>query len=770
MNQESGNDVGHALCRYIEATGTGDELLWQFILLGSESITNLRRGKELELNCRKHDLLNDDFLEKRLKNSDILFGHALEYLLQFSKDFNPEDDHYPFESNLLDSTSYNKRHTNLDTVLHESINEFLDAVESAMKYRAEINDPFWKTYEPRLRQSHELGVHYLLCEVYLLNIPDHLEGIEQQLLNKQLMRYGHLEYELGVLASKAYPLLSYEVHETHQRLLIGLYDDLQEEYDWIERERYNHLIWVPVIFRIPELKSFFEKCEKKYGTAIPTPSISSSGGVVKSPVSSEKLIELSHETLIRLFKHYESYDRWDDVLSHGLVGGRESLESSLRRAASWVPSHFISLVPLIADAKLSITYIYSIIEGFAQHLRYRFGNVSGSDWKSVDPLPDGKFLAKALLELVERFCRNDDRGYTSSRAIEGCSVVLDDDKSIERICFQLWLLGLNSNPKSEKDEEANDLIGRGINSVRGVAAETVLVICNSLLESGRPINADLVQLLFRYAKDPSIVVRATLLRRFPYFHSKESKLGWRLLSIIVNDSKPRLLKHLERTLYYQYHANFDLVEPHLQNLKKINDEKSSVAWGRLATLSFLSGHISEDDLWRDVDKLHEAAREGIGQVFIANLKSVRSSSDCINGLTRLFETSAPKAVFSEFERSLDDKKKLKTVPFSLVKLFVQNVPAEYVRDVDGVFYWLEQNVIVMPFRVLRILEDLIDRLSNLSGHLYFHRPDALITTLKLLLQEADLSDDNEFINRVLHIQDWFLDRGVKELEVLLETA
>nr|WP_319396101.1 hypothetical protein [uncultured Desulfobacter sp.] len=79
--------------------------------------------------------------------------------------------------------------------------------------------------------------------------------------------------------------------------------------------------------------------------------------------------------------------------------------------------------------------------------------------------------------------------------------------------------------------------------------------------------------------------------------------------------------------------------------------------------------------------------------------------------------------------------------------------------------WLEENVAVMPDRVLKILENLIDRLSSLSEPLYFHQPDALITALKRLLQEADLSDNNEFINRVLNIQDWFLDHGVKELDV-----
>jgi hypothetical protein len=335
----------------------------------------------------------------------------------FSKDFNPEDGRYPFKTYLLDSTSYNRRHTDWDHRHQESIHEFLDAIESAMKFRATMNDPCWKRYEPLLRESRELGVQYLLCETYLMNIPDHLEGIECQLTNKKLLRYGHLEYELGMLAAKSYPLLSYEVQEAHQRTLIVLYDDLEDEYDWIERNIYNQLIWVPVIFRIPELKSFFEECEKQYGTAIPTPSITSSVGWVKSPISSEKLIELSHKTLITLFGHYDSYDRWDDGLSHRLVGGRESLESALRTAASWVPCHFISLIPLIADAKLSITYIHSIIDGLAQHLRCRFGNVSSSDWKSVEPLPDGKTLAKTLLELVEKFCRDDNRGYTTSRAI-----------------------------------------------------------------------------------------------------------------------------------------------------------------------------------------------------------------------------------------------------------------------------------------------------------------------------------------------------------------
>ena len=76
----------------------------------------------------------------------------------------------------------------------------------------------------------------------------------------------------------------------------------------------------------------------------------------------------------------------------------------------------------------------------------------------------------------------------------------------------------------------------------------------------------------------------------------------------------------------------------------------------------------------------------------------------------------------------------------------------------------------MPVDVLEVLEKLIERLSNVTSHIYINRPDALLTTLKLLLQEADLSDDNSFINRVLSVQDWFLDQGVTELETLLGAA
>jgi len=94
---------------------------------------------------------------------------------------------------------------------------------------------------------------------------------------------------------------------------------------------------------------------------------------------------------------------------------------------------------------------------------------------------------------------------------------------------------------------------------------------------------------------------------------------------------------------------------------------------------------------------------------------------------------------------------------------------EYLRDIDGAFYWFEKNVVINPDEILDMLELLITRLSEISEKLFFHGAGALVTTLRVLLQEADLSGDEQFINRVLAVQNWFLDQGLSEVETMLES-
>ncbi|NQZ10507.1 MAG: hypothetical protein HRT35_25420, partial [Algicola sp.] len=763
-------DIGKAICRYVEATGDGDELLWRYIVCDTAPLSTIKRGRELSFNCNDYDLLDKDFFENRLKQSTVFFGLVMDFLLSLFEIFKAAKNYDSlFEDSLLQYCSYEDQHSRHDMREGDSIHTFLYAIEAALVFRAQADDECWHSYEPRLRTSRDSCIRYMLCQSYLVNVAQNIAGIEYQLTDGALSRYGHLEYELGVLARKAYPYISKTVQVKHQRLQRHLYDDVGEECGWIEAAIYKRLVWVPSFFRLPELNGFMSKCEIKHGRELPAPRIDSSGGYVRSPVPQDTLLTLNHKDLLKVLQYFNQYHDWSDWADGGLVGGREDLQSALSIAAALVPMKFVSLVHEITRANLTAEYIYSLIDGFASHLCYRFGNLSSADWKEVPPLPDGHLLANIILDLIERYCSEDLRGYTTSRAIQACSYVLNDESSLKRLYFQLWRLGGHQNPEPDNECSEMGLDHQGINAVRGVAAETVLLLCNKRLQQNQPLAAELVELLFRFAKDPSMAVRATMFRRLPYLHTKMPELGWELLNLLSKNADSGLPAYFEQTLYYQYHGHFELVKPFLNTMKNANDEKCAQAWGRLATLAHLAGHLTEDELWIDANECHASALEGMGQVFIANLDRAKSSQACVKGLSRIMvENETPKAVFSRFERTFEKGDKLKFVPLSIVRLFIAKSPADHVREVDGLFYWLECNVQSQPENVLGLLEAIVSRLTGKSSNVYFHQPEALLVTLKALLQEADLTDDAEFIDRVLVVQDWFMEKGVRELESLLE--
>ena len=766
------DNIGKLICHYIEVTGEGDELLWRFITRDIDLDRDIKRGKDLKFNCQKHDLLNEHYLESRLKSSSAFFSCVMKFLLQFSTIERPKEDRWLFDDILLKNSSYNRRHSTGSMHAHDSINELLKAVESAMKYRAENNDSCWKKFEPLLRNTSDVGLRYILCQSYLSNVKDNIRGISYQLTDRELIRYHRLAYELGVLANKAYPYLSYETHENHQMLSINLYSEIDDEKGWREKSIYESLVWVPCIYRLPEVSDFIEICVKKYGNILPSPSIQSSWGWVKSPVSSEQLTELNDSYLLKLFQHYNDYNDWHESGSDGLTGNRESLEQALRTAASWQPMHFISLTVEIERLGLKRSYINNIIEGVATHLRCRFGNLNDSGWKENEPLPDGKIVAQSLMNLIDRFCISDKEGRTYSIAIEGCAVTLTDDSLVNRLAFHFWQLSTYSDPLPEKDDEERDLIEIGINSVRGTAIDSLMALCINRIEHNLSISVELEQLLMRYAKDPSMVVRATLLRRLPFFHYLNAELGWKLLKELANKCSSELSKYLEETLYYQYDSNFQDIKPYLELIKSFDNADSDEVWGRLSTLSYLSDHISENELWIGISDSHENVKNGVGQVFVSNLSNPKTTTACVNGLSLLMDSGGPSAVYRKFVHSLSYKADLRCIPLSLVHNFINTTPVDHLRDIDGIFDWSEYHVLSSPEDVLDVLEIVVNRLSKLAEteHIYFYRADSLITTLKCLLQEADLSDNNYFIDQVLSLQYWFLDHGADELEELFDAG
>ena len=205
-----------------------------------------------------------------------------------------------------------------------------------------------------------------------------------------------------------------------------------------------------------------------------------------------------------------------------------------------------------------------------------------------------------------------------------------------------------------------------------------------------------------------------------------------------------------------------------KNQNIIKDDKSAEAWGRLASLSYLTGHIGKEALFDDLSIRNENSFVGMMDVFTTNLSNPKHKRECIEGLTILLHIARDKAVFSKFNFSLKKADFTKLIPMVVIELFLKNSPLKYIRDINGAFKWFKIHVSSMPDAVLIQLEVIIERFNQIQGQSYFSGIDGLIVTLRLLLQEADLTDDVEYINRVIAVQDWFIENGAG-IEQLLET-
>ena len=760
--------LGKVICKFVENTNSGDELLWNYIIKDVKNFKNLESLSKIKFNCESHHLLSETFLEQRLVDSDLFFSLALDYILDNIE--NVELNNYPsLRSDLLYATSWEKRHNSHDHYYSGSVHDLIGAVEKSLKVRSLNNDSCWQKYEPLLRESNDIGLRYLACEAYLENLKKNIEGVCFQLTDKELIKKGRVDFELCRLARAVYHLLPLEIQGKHQEIVSTLYEediDGEKEFpEWIERTRYLYLKEIPCIFREPKFDDFIIKCEEKFSNFPVKPRRYSGGGFVRSPFSSEELIDLKPKTFINLIKHYNNYNR--DGFDFDLIGGRDSLCAEINNATSLEPMKFIPLIALIEKEGLSNEYIFSIMKGLASHLRIRFGNLSDNNWREVEPLPCGEELALTLLTLIEKYHDEDIRAYTTVRSIEGCIRVLDAVE-IKRVYPILQKLSAHENPTLE-DKGDRDLVGIGINSIRGSVANIVLIICNKKLEKGQELDSELIQLLNTLSKDESMAVRATLLYRFPFFLYKNHSLGWSLIDIMIKGAEPDLFKYLEKCLYNEYHSNFDKVEPYLNVLYNVSEDKSSEAWGRIATLSFLAGHISKEVLWNKAKNTNTNSFYGMSQVFTSNVTSKKHTNLCLGGLRDLFEMQYTERLYSKLEQRLSDKDFCNVIDHSLIKSFIENVPVKHAREIDGLFDWFEVRVDFDFMKVLELLELLINKLSSLDS-IHFYKPESLLVTLNILLQKADLLDNNQLIERVLNIQDWFLEKGVTEIEQMLEAC
>lgn len=608
------------------------------------------------------------------------------------------------------------------------------------------------------------------------------------LSDKELLRFGHLENELGELIGASFHLLPATDQEACQKVILSLYEEEKWGEEgrprWVDKLIYDYLVWVPGIFRLPQAQSLIEQQRTWFGASRPSPRIHSWGGMVGASVSLERLLQMDNAQLYRLLSYYGDFDvdRSSHPGDHNM-GGRRMIERVLSEAATYDPMRYLGILRELDLHGLSSSYSVSILQGVANHLLYRFGKLRPvrEGWKPIEPPPARSSLAQTLVDISERFDSVWQDGYAISHILEACCEVVEDPALADRLVFLLFRLFRHPDPEetrqrifsgNKKGVTSSDLRHDAINSVRGVGAGAAMTLCTRFLEKGMELPELLFPLLRHYARDHVLAVRAALLDHLPYLTNKRHDWGWQLFNDIFRDPQILLWSLAERHLYYQYGEYFEKVAPCLDRIRSEAPNEAGSTWGRITALASLSGHVAQESLFEQLNKMNNPmAWKGVAEVFSANLD--QHETQCMQGLFRILkrgdvDKKTLRAVGHAFASGKDGR--LLDSQFAI--LFIASMKFDgdgYVHSelTDWIAYLSGRDSIA----ALDVCECLVEKLE-ITGVTTDNllNTESLVAALANIFREADESDDKEMILRAVRLQDHFLRMDIRGMDDFFEQA
>ncbi len=280
--------------------------------------------------------------------------------------------------------------------------------------------------------------------------------------------------------------------------------------------------------------------------------------------------------------------------------------------------------------------------------------------------------------------------------------------------------------------------------------------------------------MLRFATDPHPAVRVSILNYLPYYVQYDFDGAWKLYYAAFQKPHRLLWSHGEQFLYYQYHGNFDKVQPYLDRIKKEAIETAGETWGRISTLSYLSDYISDAQLFNDLDLLsNNKAWMGAVQVFKANISNANSQEKCEKGLLYIINNATiTSGLLNEIDSAFEQ---LNADGTDIVLQLARNYISAF-EDVKGIceqhwFYdWISKLSNNAPFSALKVCENLLSRIEESKSQCYIWQGDELISSAIRILREADLVDDPDLISRAIFLQDQLLRLNLGDMSKALDEA
>lgn len=740
------------LSKYIEQTNKGDNLLWQFIIkdLDEEEF----KKYNIKLNCENHNFNKDNFLEERFKKSEYLLTQAFEAIEDWSSKM--------YGSFLESSFSYEKKHRKSDMYGLGTASRLIDILETTIIKQAKEQTNWWQNFEQRLLNSKELFFTYVLIQIYEDDIINHIDGITFILTKKEIVDDGYLKDEILPLLNKSFPYLNENTQLKIQELLLTINDekDNSAKYDiYYKKDTYEYLLYIPAHLRREEVHEYIEKYKKEFGLIRKSPSITSWGGLVRSPIRREEMHSLSSEYILKLFKHYNQPIIGSDseYTDKGYVGGRSSITSTFCDVIFQNPKQYIFLFDIL-NTKNYKRYFESLLEGVSNYIQHIDGNLSFGNNIEVNKDNDTFELANILLNQIEKNYNQLDE-HTLVKSLKACSFVLKDKTSINRIVFILYPLynHVNRSIYENRDNDYNDV--DTLNSVSGIMGGIVIKLANNYLGNKRKLPKMLETLLLRLSRDGMNSAKTAILERLPYLISKNKTLGWRVFDNIIQNPIPKILDRTYLCFYYNYHKDFSRISKYLDLFYNsyIDIDKCAKILGRIYTLSYIDKNISQDELYFKIENSrNEKFIEGVISIFTDESNFKNYNKLCVNSLEYFLQNkNLSSEMVYKIESLFFKKENFKYIELDFVKSIISNLSTKQnrYRDINALFEWLEFFAKNNDVRdSLDMAKELVTKIEELEFK-DLYSSDKILSYLLILLQEADDFNDEGLVKEVLDLQE-----------------
>lgn len=772
--------LGKLIARCVAAGVADDFLLWRYIAdsVSDDDLLEFRFDNKLRCNSHEFDDREGDFLRQRMEQSTALLDLALESIQRWSnvrKSIYGET-RIGYRHGFLSDTSYDDAHSQGDIRNADSINVLFDALEAAIIYHAKANSEWWRRNRERLCSSHEGALVYFAILACTASPETNIDLIGRILCDKDLLEF-ELSFELGTLIQSAFTLIDTSMQDVVTAKLLNLWDEeISDEPSrfWILERRAEFIVSIPCYQRSPEAQAVLNKYENKAGALIRQPRIRSRGGIVSAPFSYEVFLHSGNAGVLCLLLHYAGYEsHFDDFL----VGGEREVGRQLHEASSRHPARFLDFL-VNHWSNISGRFRDDIMDGVATYLSYGYGNLqTNSAWKPIEE-PDAAVLASLILDELERHPMHWKHRRSAAKALEACSNVISEVQSVRRVVF----LAIGFEALHEDDPirgENVGLVSIGINMIKGDIAEALMILVNNLRKHGSEFPDLLAPTLRRFANDENPAIRALILRRLPYFQSKDFRLGWDLFYQTMKNAE-RLWEVAEPCLYYAYHNNFEVVRPLLTRLRDEGSGKDLGTWGRISALASMARKIEFSELLDDLKVLNRTeAWQGAAAVW-TNFENIRQHHEqCLRGLDAGLNAGPDHArlVAERMGNFFRDKSAVVSVPIELIRrcFDVFKNDADRGKHHHRLFEfhkWLNATSQHDPEQALAVTEIYLAYSTHCEPYMYDHEDNLaqLMTRLFAEAEEREESDAGAMLQRVVVAQDTLLSLGVNSMAAWLKAA